>query len=102
MSEHVHEFVNEPYSGRIWASIALLTVTLIATVYFGSVHYQSLASMAKDHREENGGVGQELAELHHFENVSLSATRWVNKEKGIVQIPINDAMDIVVKEYTGK
>jgi hypothetical protein len=99
MSGHVEEFVNEPNSAGIWLSMGLTTIVLITIVYFGSLYYRASASTALDRREEMGGIGSDLAALHAYENEMATTLKWIDKDKGIVQIPIDVAMDLVVKSY---
>ncbi|NBV82573.1 hypothetical protein EBR57_00395 [bacterium] len=99
MSGHVEEFINEPYSTAIWLSIGITTVVLVVICYFSSMYYQASASDAMVGREEGGRVGYDLAELRAYENEMATALKWVDKEKGVVQIPMDVAMDLVVKSY---
>lgn len=39
-----------------------------------------------------------LQELHTLENEELTTYGWVDKDQGVVRIPIDRAMDLVVKE----
>jgi hypothetical protein len=41
----------------------------------------------------------ELSELRAYEGEMATTLKWVDKEKGVVQIPIDVAMDLVVKSY---
>ncbi len=99
MSGHVEEFVNEPNSAGIWLSMGLTTVVLIVIVYFGSLYYRASASHAMDSREENGEISAELAALHAYESEMAGTLKWINKDEGLVQVPIDVAMDLVVKAY---
>lgn len=99
MSGHVEEFVNEPNSIGIWLSMGLTTITLIVICYFGSLYYRASASDAMGGRESTGGMGAELAELRAYEAEMAGTLKWVDKDKGVVQIPIDVAMDLVVKSY---
>lgn len=99
MSGHVEEFVNEPSSSGIWWSMAVTTVVLGIIVYFGSLYYRASASHVMNHREETGEIGSELAALRAYESEMASTLKWIDKDNGRVQIPIDVAMELVVKVY---
>ena len=40
-----------------------------------------------------------LDDLNHDYETNLNALKWISKEKGIVKVPINVAVDHVVKTY---
>lgn len=44
---------------------------------------------------------ESLAKLEREQTEKLSSYRWVDKEKGIVAIPIDRAMELIVAEYSG-
>lgn len=99
MSGHVEEFVNEPNSIGIWLSMGLTMFSLIVICYFGSLYYMASSSDTVRGREAVGGIGAELSELRAYEGEMATTLKWVDKEKGVVQIPIDVAMDLVVKSY---
>jgi len=99
MSGHVEEFINEPHSVAIWLSVGITTVVLIVICYFSAMYYQASASDAMGVREESGHLGGELAELRAYEDEMTTALKWIDKEKGVVQVPMDVAMDLVVKSY---
>jgi hypothetical protein len=42
--------------------------------------------------------GQDLAAYRDFEQAKLSTYRWVDRQAGLVAIPIDQAMDVVAKQ----
>jgi len=99
MSGHVEEFINDPNSIRIWLSMGLTAIVLIVICYFGSLYYMASASDTMRGRESAGGIGAELAALREYEGDMATTLKWIDKDKGVVQIPIDVAMDLVVKSY---
>jgi hypothetical protein len=43
-----------------------------------------------------------LAELHGKEQTAASTYAWVDKEKGVVRLPIDRAVELVIQEHAKK
>lgn len=85
--------LNVPLVGFVILVGAVLTFVLILgleALYF-----------SKERRElriKAGGIPAELVEVRREQEHKLEGYRWVNRENGIVAIPIERAMELVVKE----
>lgn len=99
MSGHVEEFVNEPNSRGIWWVLFLIIGGVVLTVFFVSMFYKAAASDAERRAEEMGTIGSDLKTLREYEEEMATTTKWIDKSAGVVQIPIESAMDLVVASY---
>jgi len=99
MSGHVDEFINEPNTKRIWLTLFGILFALIITVYFGTLYYRASATDVEGIEEARGSIGSELQQLRAYEAEMAGTTKWIDKEHGIVQIPIDTAIDLVVASY---
>ena len=79
--------------------MGITTVGLVLIVYFGTLYYRASASDMMNARETSGGVSAELAALRSYERETAGTLKWIDKSNGIVQVPIDVAMDLVVKSY---
>ena len=104
MSDHhaVVEFQNEPNLTLSWWVVVLTVVFLVIIVWSGLVYYRSTQSEALNLRERQGKPTAELKDLRHYEATSLQSLRWIDKNKGQIQIPIGLAMDVVRQNYQPK
>lgn len=104
MSDHhaVVEFQDEPNLTLSSWVIVLTGVFLIVTLWSGLVYYKSTQSDAMNLRERQGKPTEELKALRHYEATSLQSLRWIDKNKGQIQIPIGLAMDVVRQNYQPK
>ncbi len=99
MSGHVEEFVNEPNNKGIWGVLFLIIAGVVLTVFFVSLFYKAAASDAERNAEEMGSIGSDLKALRDYEEEMASTLKWVDQSNGVVQIPIESAMDLVVASY---
>jgi hypothetical protein len=92
-----HEMSDFSWTTVLW----LLPISVFILLVFFAVCI-SWFKGAKDHEiDEKQAMLQttELNQLHAQENEVLSSYKWVDKEKGRVQIPIDRAMELIAKEH---
>jgi hypothetical protein len=92
-----HEMSDFSWTTVLW----LLPISVFIMLVFFAVCI-SWFKGAKDREiDEKQSMLQttQLNELHAQENEVLSSYKWVDKEKGRVQIPIDRAMELVAKEH---
>jgi hypothetical protein len=82
--------------------LTLVTVAIMLAVFAGLVWFvveQQRAIPTRDDQQREDRL-KNLAALNADNQKILTAYRWVDKEKGIVGIPIDRAMDLVVKDLS--
>lgn len=87
----------EPNSGGLLVFI-LITVVIIAAVVIGVSGFYSVVAEHQEEEVINARPSEELAALHAREDQQLTTYGYINKEKGLVQIPIDRAMELVARE----
>jgi hypothetical protein len=95
--EASREDLNTPLIVFIGVMAAVLTFVLIILlqVWF---QQQQTAEIA---RKTNPGKSAEWAQILSEQQTALNSYAWVDREKGVVSIPIERAMDLVVRQYAG-
>jgi len=81
----------------------LLTIVLVGAVLLGAgaVALQAWyhdAAAAEHQRKVVEPTVTELEQHRAAEHATLSAYRWLDREQGIVRLPIERAMDLVVEQ----
>jgi hypothetical protein len=95
-----HEMSDFSWTTVLWL-IPLSVITLLVFFYVCIEWFKG----AKDNeisQKQSEFVPSELYLLHAKESEILSSYKWLDKEKGRVQIPINRAMELVAQEHQGK
>jgi len=105
MSEHLHPVgpdnpgfdPSEPNAPGLVIMIALTALILVGVFVGVTAYYE----WSKDRVEEEvllSKPSEELANLHAREDAQLKTYGFINKEKGVVQIPVDRAMELILKE----
>ena len=74
-----------------WIGVFLIFVLILAITYLSSPASSQSAADNADRASILANVEAEQIRL-------VNATEWVNRPEGVVRIPVDRAMDIVVKE----
>lgn len=74
--------------------LALLVVMIIGVYWLYVVAYERI-----DQQVYSGAPSRELMAIHEREEENLHRYSFIDKEKGIVRIPIDRAMEILAAEY---
>jgi hypothetical protein len=99
--------------------VAVVVVMVIIAVFFGALGNQQAATGAapppivqmtppvsaprlQPNPIDEASGAQNLASLHTHEDAVLHSYGWVDQKAGVVRIPIERAMELVVKEYQSK
>lgn len=92
------EYRNASLSGTfLLTATAVLAVAVLAIVW---LRFNKVPESYDDARAKVRAV--KLQELRHADNNELSTYGWANKEKGIVRIPLDKAMELVCAELKAK
>lgn len=86
------------FATAFWAVLLFLAAPLIALIFFKGV------GQINDDLEAKRAAGrkEKLAELREANRMKLHETAWVDKAKGIVQLPIDEAMKLTLVELQNK
>lgn len=89
---------HEPKSGMIalvsGATVLFLIGMIVFVYWFYTVAYESV-----EYSQYSGKASQELQAIHDREEEHLHRYSYIDKEKGLVRIPIDRAIDLMVTEF---
>src|SRR3954471_16321077 len=88
---------SDPNTPGVTIFIVLFVVTLVLVIGATIVYY----NVAQQQHEEEvllSKPSEELGNLHAREDEQLKTYGYINKEKGVVQIPLARAMELVARE----
>jgi len=78
----------------------LITSILLAVVIVGSYYYFKASLSAENNRKQlEASRSRSLVKLEKSYQKNLNSLTWINQSKGQVRIPIDMAMNNVVKDY---
>lgn len=77
--------------GVIGALVLFLIVVALQAVYYRAERAESLDKVYR-------AVPEELTRVRNEQMGRLHTPRWVDRAQGVVAIPVEDAMDLVVEE----
>jgi len=104
MSEHEHHTEHElsdPYSLQIGFIVLGVAFFLVGSLIFSYFIYQGVSIHELGSKEQTERSVERI-QLQAYEAETLQTFEWRDKEAGGVDIPIDLAMDAVVKEYRKK
>jgi hypothetical protein len=87
----------DPKSGLIAIVTGVILGVLIAFIVGIWVLYNVWYDRV-DQEQYSGVASQELEQLHQREDAELYRYGWLDKEKGVVRVPIDRAMDLVAAD----
>lgn len=95
------EYDRESPSSNIVIIAVLFSCVFIALVTFVSYYlYISLVSVDQDKKQVESGRNVYILDLEKSYQKSLSTLKWKDKDKDVIQIPIDMAIDHVIKDYS--
>jgi hypothetical protein len=98
IDDHPHSFdTSEPKAGFIAAFGMATIITLVVTV-FGIQFYFDQAKEHQVYEQVLKPEGEDLRVLRAKEDQQLSGYSYADKQKGVVRIPIDRAMQLYVQE----
>ncbi len=105
----------KPSAGAFWISVAavigcfLLFAAVLYTAYLPSREAAAglAANLTEEERLERGLLtpaerAERLAELRRKNAADAAGYAWIDREKGLVRLPLDRAIDLVVPELQGK
>lgn len=87
---------------RLIALFGLLTLAFLAIVILGLQAYVDYALQRQVFVRQLEPVSQDLRELRAREDAELNSYGYRDREKGVVRIPIRQAMELVIREKGGQ
>ncbi len=91
----VHE-ADAPPNGKIAAFVAITVVGLVALIVGASETYNKF--VADEIHQTLSQPNAALRKLQTEEKSKLSQYQWVNKNDGVVRIPTDRALELILKE----
>jgi hypothetical protein len=91
--------MNEPSrerSGLAYVLAVLGAFLIVAALVFAMRNYSQPSALNAKRAAERAAA---LKELRGAENDSLTTVGWLDQQKGIVRLPIKDAMEIVERDW---
>lgn len=88
---------SDPNTPGVTIFIVAFVVTLVLVIGATIVYYNFTQQMHED-EVVLAKPSEELAALHAREDEQLKTYGFINKEKGVVQIPLERAMELVARE----
>ena len=95
----INHDTSSPNSFWISVSLILTTISLIAII-LGTLYLYNVEKSNELDRKEKIQNNSMLNEIRKHEAQMLNSTKWINKKKGLIQIPIQKAMTIVKNDYS--
>ncbi|MFH1279606.1 MAG: hypothetical protein ABIK65_14660 [Candidatus Eisenbacteria bacterium] len=88
---------DDPRTGMLWV-VGVIGVVLIVTivVWLQAIFYR--VEEAETGRKIHGRVPEQLARLRAEQQGELHSYGWVDEKSGVVRLPIDRAMELVVSE----
>jgi hypothetical protein len=83
-------------SGMVYIIAVLGALLIVAVLVYEVRKYTQPAPLGQARAIERA---EKLKELHGDEITGLSEVAWIDKDKGIVRLPISTAMDLVVRKW---
>lgn len=101
MSEHsvVRHDLTEPRSFEIGLWILALTILLVLSFISTWFFYRSRSSQELNLKEQTP-VPIALQQLRNYEQQELNSVKWLNQNEDKIQIPIQQAMELVIRDYS--
>ena len=95
------EYDRETPSSNVVIVAVLLSCVFIGLVTFLSYYlYISLVSIDQDKKQTESGRNVYILDLEKSYQQSLSTLKWKDQDNNVVQIPIDMAIDHVIKDYS--
>lgn len=89
---------HEPRTGVI-ALVSTVTIVVLILIIVGVYYLYMVAYESVEYQQYTGVASKELQAIHDREEEQLNRYAYINKEKGVVRIPIDRAMEIVASEF---
>ena len=88
---------DDPSAGQL-AIISGATVVLLTLICIGLYWFYTVSDEHVEYQQVLAPQSQELKAIHEREEKHLNTYGYINKEKGIVRVPIDRAMELIETE----
>ncbi len=102
MSDEFFDYENqEPKNNLIAFLLIISCIFIVATVAFLSWMFTATVEGEQTRKQQSNANYVDLQNLRKSEDTKLSEYQYVDKEKGIVHIPVERVMQLMVEEAKG-
>ena len=102
MSEEFFDYENqEPRNNLIAFLLIISCIFIVATLAFLSWMFTATVEGEQTRKQQSNSNYVDLQNLRKSEDVKLNEYQYVDKEKGMVRIPVERAMQLMVEEAKG-
>lgn len=99
MSDEFFDYENqEPKNNLIAFLLIISCIFIVATLAFLSWMFTATVENEQTRKQQSNSNYVDLQNLRKNEDAKLSEYQYVDKEKGIVRIPVERAMQLMVEE----
>lgn len=98
-SDIINHEVTEPNSKLVLYSILVTAILLAIMIVVGFIFFKSELSISQNRKQDNANRHPYIVNIEKEAIKNLSSLKWMNKSKGQVQIPIELAKHVVIKNY---
>ncbi len=102
MSDEFFDYENqEPKNNLIAFLLIISCIFIVATLAFLSWMFTATVENEQTRKQQSNSNYVDLQNLRKNEDAKLSEYQYVDKEKGIVRIPVERVMQLMVEEAKG-
>ena len=95
--EHVDFDRRDPQMGMV-SVVSIVSIVFLACLVGGVSWFYTVSFEQVEHDQFTGVASKELIAIHEREDEQLHRYGYINKEKGIVRLPVERAMQLVEDE----
>jgi hypothetical protein len=92
--------LDQPKNPLIAGTVVAICITVVL-VAVGVFEYFDRVIRHEVDAKQNSRVDDRLTKLRSMEESNLTGYTWVNKDKGIVRIPVDRAIELVLRDRAG-
>ena len=94
----INHDLEEPNNSILWIGVLITTTFITACILFSIFYFKELTTIELNNKD-NTPKSYELSKMEIEAKESLSKFKYLNEEKTLVQVPLNIAKKLVLKEY---
>lgn len=104
MSQHYHHDLSRGGVPRRYGALTVLFVLIVlVAVAIAAFRFTGAPSSTQKEDDQRSAVrAKNLAELQAADQTTLTTYGWNDRSKGVVRIPVDHAMDLVIAELNAR